>query len=209
MSTIYTPSNTNHASITIPSDGDAATAASVDTPLEAIADNAAYAIARLTGASRVMIGPSANTLVAMTTTGWGSSVTYVTAVGAVGPIAGPFQVFWTGALLAGDIVAVQTALTLKMLNDTMTPMYARLEFSENYNGSSGTTSPDTASEQELATTATQPTVFPGVSLISAHLVLTPGRLGIFVNGRVASASGTATDWQATGGSMIYTVYRPN
>lgn len=209
MPSTYTPSNTSHASITIPSDGDGSTAASVDTPLEAIADNAAYAIARLTGASRVMIGPSVNSLVAMTTTGWGASTAYVTTIGAVGPIAGPFQVFWTGSLLAGDIIVIQAALSMKMANTTMTPEFFRIEYCEGYNGSSGTTSPDTASEQELATTAAQPSVFPGCALISSHQMSSTGRLGVFVNGRVTSASGTATDWQATGGSMIYTVYRSN
>lgn len=102
MSFVYTPANTWHGTITIPSDGDDENAASVNVPYEALADDVFYLYSRTNGALRLMQPPAT-----LSSDNLGTSFT-----GTASASLTTMNIGTQGPLIVGDYVFVELSACL-------------------------------------------------------------------------------------------------
>lgn len=199
-----TPTTTN--TLVVPSDGDRRNAASVVPAFQALLNNDDWALARLTGATRLMFVGSFTPVAG---SGWGALTAYSGTIG-TGPI---YQGTASSiSAVAGDIVEVSMSLSMQWnyggSGGGLGLSTLRVEYQDNYTGT-GATVADTGSQSDLNVNVPSTTLLlPGISLLSAHTVVTGGPLGILVNGKVTNAQ-SAADWKITAGNIVARLWRAN
>jgi hypothetical protein len=212
MPSNYTGADTFHSTIAVPSDGDLESAASVSSPLEALADNAQYLANRAAPLILTQSGGAQVTFATTLFTGWGDQATFATTP-QISPSStpGPIEQFAVSGLAVGDVVEVDLTVSMSLILAAGIG-YLRLDGLEN--GGTGPTASFPVAQQITAIfTGTSQLVLP-VTLHGRWTVATGPALYVYLNGAVNIATASHPEyWEPsllTGssvGNCLWRVYR--
>jgi|SRR5580700_1318854 hypothetical protein len=175
--------------ITLPSDGDVITAASVNVPFTALINNALNVIAA--GSVTIPTGLLLNL--------WSFTGSYVELLSS----GLPNQLASIASLLPGDIVDMFCTTSMNIAAGLVVSGKIRLEYTENGATSTSAVANGEATIVPPGTTNTYPMAVSGMRVVG-----TGGTFNIYLNGCVGTANGT-TNFQPVEGNLNYRVWRAN